>query len=222
MNTGNKKILSKNKLLTTICYRIDNKTTYALEGSIFTAGAGVQWLRDKLKLIDRAYDTEKIARSNIDNNNVYIVPAFTGLGAPYWNANARGTISGITRNTDWKNIVRAVIESVAYQSYDLFRAMNNDGLKPKIVKIDGGMVSNNWFAQFLSDILDIKVLRPTISETTALGAALIAGYQIGLYNSLHSISKKWRINRKFTPKMKKKQRIDLLKGWQQAIKRTLV
>ena len=222
MNTGSKKINSKNKLLTTICYRIDNKTTYALEGSIFTAGAGVQWLRDKVKLIDSAHDTEKIARSNIDNNNVYIVPAFTGLGAPYWSANARGTISGITRNTDWKNIVRAVIESVAYQSYDLFRAMNNDGLKPKIVKIDGGMVSNNWFAQFLSDILGVKVIRPAISETTALGAALMAGYQIGLYNSFHSISKKWKMDRKFTPKIKKKQRIELLKGWQQAIKRTLV
>ena len=222
MNTGNKKILSKNKLLTTICYRIKNKNTYALEGSIFIAGAGVQWLRDKIKLINNAYETEKIIKSKTSNGGIYIVPAFTGLGAPYWNANARGTISGITRNTDWKNIVRAVIESVAYQSYDLFRAMNNDGLRPKIVKIDGGMVSNNWFAQFLSDILGIKVIRPTISETTALGAALIAGYQIGLYSSLHSISKKWRIDRKFSPKMKKKQRIDLLKGWQQAIKRTLV
>ena len=222
MNTGNKKILSKNKLLTTICYRIKNKNTYALEGSIFNAGAGVQWLRDKIRLINNAHETEKIVKSKISNGGIYIVPAFTGLGAPYWDANARGTISGITRNTDWKNIVRAVIESVAYQSYDLFRAMNNDGLKPKIVKIDGGMVSNNWFAQFLSDILDIKVIRPSISETTALGVALIAGYQIGLYNSLHSISKKWRINRKFTPKMTKKQRIDLLKGWQQAIKRTLV
>ena len=222
MNTGKKKILSKNKLLTTICYRIKNKNTYALEGSIFNAGAGVQWLRDKIRLINNAHETEKIVKSKISNGGIYIVPAFTGLGAPYWDANARGTISGITRNTDWKNIVRAVIESVAYQSYDLFRAMNNDGLKPKIVKIDGGMVSNNWFAQFLSDILDIKVIRPSISETTALGVALIAGYQIGLYNSLHSISKKWRINRKFTPKMMKKQRIDLLKGWQQAIKRTLV
>ena len=222
MNTGNKKILSKNKLLTTICYRIKNKNTYALEGSIFNAGAGVQWLRDKIRLINNAHETEKILKSKKSNGGIYIVPAFTGLGAPYWNANARGTISGITRNTDWKDIVRAVIESVAYQSYDLFRAMNKDGLKPKIVKIDGGMVSNNWFAQFLSDILDIKVIRPTISETTALGVALIAGYQIGIYNSLHSISKKWRINRKFTPKMRKKQRIDLLKGWQQAIKRTLV
>ena len=222
MNTGNKKILSRNKLLTTICYRIDNKNTYALEGSVFTAGASVQWLRDKIGLIKNAYDTEKIAKSNIDNNNVYIVPAFTGLGAPYWKADARGTISGLTRNTDWKNIVRAVIESVAYQSNDLFKAMNNDGLKPKIVKIDGGMASNNWFAQFLSDILGIKVIRPSVYETTALGAALIAGYQMGLFNSFHSISKKWKIDRKFVPKMRKKQRIELLKGWQQAIKRTLV
>ena len=222
MNTGNKKILSKNKLLTTICYRIKNKNTYALEGSIFIAGAGVQWLRDKIKLINNAYETEKIAKSKTSNRRIYIVPAFTGLGAPYWNANARGTISGITRDTDWKDIVRAVLESVAYQSYDLFKAMNNDGLKPKIIKIDGGMVSNNWFAQFLSDILDVKVIRPTISETTALGVALIAGYQIGLYNSFHSISKKWKIDRNFSPKMSKKQRIELLKGWQQAIKRTLV
>ena len=129
MNTGNKKILSKNKLLTTICYRVDNKTTYALEGSIFIAGAGVQWLRDKMKLIDSDQDIEKILGSSIDNGNVFIVPAFTGLGAPYWKANARGIVSGITRNTNWKNIVRAVIESVVYQSYDLFRAMKNDGFK---------------------------------------------------------------------------------------------
>ena len=222
MNTGSKKINSKNKLLTTICYRINNKTTYALEGSIFTAGAGVQWLRDKIKLINNAHDTEQIIKSKKNNNGIYIVPAFTGLGAPYWNSRARGTISGLTRNSDWKDIIRAMIESVAYQSYDLFRAMNNDGLKPKIVKIDGGMVSNNWFAQFLSDILAVKVIRPTISETTALGAALIAGYQIGLYSSIHSISKKWKIDRKFTPKIKKKRRIELLKGWKQAIKRTLI
>ena len=222
MNTGNKKILSKNKLLTTICYRVDNKTTYALEGSIFIAGAGVQWLRDKMKLIDSDQDIEKILGSSIDNGNVYIVPAFTGLGAPYWKANARGIVSGITRNTNWKNIVRAVIESVVYQSYDLFRAMKNDGLKPKTIKIDGGMAGNNWFAQFLSNILGIKVIRPMTYETTALGVAFMAGYQIGIYNSLSSISKKWKIDRKFTTKMNKTKRTNLLKGWQQAIKRTLV
>ena len=150
------------------------------------------------------------------------MPAFTGLGAPYWNSRARGTISGLTRNSDWKDIIRAMIESVAYQSYDLFRAMNNDGLKPKIVKIDGGMVSNNWFVQFLSDILGIKVIRSTIQETTALGAAFMAGYQIGVYNSLNSISKNWKIDRRFSPKINKTSRSNLLKGWQQAIKRTLV
>ena len=222
MNTGNKKIISKNKLLTTICYRINNKTTYALEGSIFTAGAGVQWLRDKIKLINNAYDTEKIVKSKKNNNGIYLVPAFTGLGAPYWRPNVRGLISGLTRNTDWKDIVRAVIESVAYQSFDLFQSMKKDGLKPKIVKVDGGMVSNNWFSQFLSDILGIKVIRPRIHETTALGAAFIAAYQIGIFNSLKSISKNWKIDRKFSPKINKTSRTNLLKGWKHAIKRTLI
>ena len=222
LNTGSKKINSKNRLLTTICYRINNKTTYALEGSIFTAGAGVQWLRDKLKLINNAYDTEKITKSKKNNSGIYLVPAFTGLGAPYWNANARGLISGLTRNSDWKDIVRAVIESVAYQSFDLFRAMSDDGLKPRVVKVDGGMVTNNWFSQFLSDILGIKVIRPKIQETTALGAAFIAGYQSGVYTSLQAISKKWKIDRRFTPKINKSDRSNLLKGWKQAIKRTLV
>ena len=137
INTGNKKILSKNKLLTTICYRLKNKNTYALEGSIFIAGAGVQWLRDKIKLIDNAQQTEKISKSIIDNDGVYVVPAFTGLGAPYWQAEAKGLITGLTRNTDWKNLVRAVIESVAYQSYDLFDAMKKDGSRANIIKVDG-------------------------------------------------------------------------------------
>ena len=222
MNTGLKKINSKNKLLTTICYRINNKTTYALEGSIFTAGAGVQWLRDKLRLINNTSDTEKIAKSKKNNNGIYVVPAFTGLGAPYWDASARGLISGLTRNSDWKDIVRAVLESVAYQSFDLFRSMNKDGLKPRIVKVDGGMVSNNWFSQFLADILGIEVIRSKIQETTALGAAFIAGYQIEVYKSLHSISKKGKIDKRFSPKINKSNRSNLLKGWQQAIKRTLV
>ena len=222
MNTGTKKIFSKNKLLTTICYRINNKNTYALEGSIFVAGAGVQWIRDKIKLINNAYETEKIAKSKKNNNGVYLVPAFTGLGAPYWRPNSRGVLSGLTRNTDWQDIVRAVIESVAYQSFDLFKAMNNDGLKPRVVKVDGGMVSNNWFSQFLSDILDIKVIRPKINETTALGAAFMAGLYIGEFNSLKSISKRWKIDKTFNPNINKSSRIKLLKGWKQAIKRTLI
>ena len=154
MNTGSKKIYSKNKLLTTICYRLNGKNTYALEGSIFIAGAGVQWIRDKLKLINYAYETDKIAKSK-KNIGIYIVPAFSGMGAPYWRPEARGTITGLTRNTDWKDLVRAVLESVAYQSNDLFISMRSDGLKPKVVKVDGGMVVNNWFSQFLSDIINV-------------------------------------------------------------------
>ena len=221
MNTGSKKIFSKNKLLTTICYRINNKTIYALEGSIFIAGAGVQWLRDKLKLINNAYETEKIAKSKKNNNGVYLVPAFTGLGAPYWSPNSRGVLSGLTRNSDWKDIVRATIESVAYQTFDLFKAMNRDGLKPKVIKVDGGMVSNNWFAQFLSNILGIKVIRSKTNETTALGAAFMAGYQIGVYNSLDDIKSNWKKNRDFTPKFSKSYRNKLLQGWKQAIRKTL-
>ena len=221
MNTGSRKILSKNKLLTTICYRLKNKNTYALEGSIFIAGAGVQWLRDKIKLINNAKETEKIANSQKNNGGIYIVPAFTGLGAPYWSPDSRGIITGLTRNTDWKNLVRAVIESVAYQSYDLFESMRKDGSKPKIIKVDGGMVANNWFAQFLSDILDTNVLRPKIQETTALGVAFFAAYQVGEFKSLDEITRKWKKDAMFEPKIGKKLRVNLLKGWQQAIKKTL-
>jgi glycerol kinase len=222
LNTGNKIIFSKNRLLTTIAYRIKGKTTYAMEGSIFIAGAGVQWLRDKMKFFKKASQTEKIIKSLKDNNNLYLVPAFTGLGAPYWDANARGLLTGITRDTSSKEIVRSTIESVAYQTYDLFEAMKHDGLRPKIIKVDGGMVMNNWFSQFLSDIVNIKVLRPKVQETTALGAAFMAGLHIGVYKSLKDISKNWDVDRKFIPKMKTNSRKRLLSGWSKAIKRTLV
>ena len=221
MNTGSKKINSKNKLLTTICYRLNNKTTYALEGSIFIAGAGVQWLRDKIKLINNAHETEKIAKSTKTNNEVYVVPAFSGIGAPYWRPDARGLITGLTRDSDWKTLVRATVESVAYQSNDLFYSMNKDGLKPRIVKIDGGMVANNWFSQFLANIINLKVVRPKILETTALGAAMLAGYQIGEFKSLNHIKNTWRKDKEFIPKIDKKLRNHLLQGWQQAIKKTL-
>ena len=222
MNTGTKKIYSKNRLLTTVCYRLNDKSTYALEGSIFIAGAGVQWARDKMKLIKKAKDTEKVIKSLKSNNGVYLVPAFVGLGAPYWDSKARGVLSGLTRNTGPKEIIRAIIESTAYQSYDLFEAMKKDGLKPKIIKVDGGMVKNNWFSQFLSDILNIKIYRSKIDETTALGAAFMAGLQIGVFKSLSDISKRWRLNRKFIPKIKNSERLNLLKGWSQAMRRTLV
>ncbi len=222
MNTGSKKIYSKNKLLTTICYRLNGKNTYALEGSIFIAGAGVQWLRDKLKLINNAYETEKIAKLTNNNEGVYIVPAFSGMGAPYWRPNARGLITGLTRNSDWKNLVRAVVESVAYQSYDLFNSMRKDGLKPRLVKVDGGMVANNWFSQFLSDIINLNVTRPKILETTALGVAMFAGYQVGQYKSLNEIKLKWKKDRVFSPKLNKSTRTKLLNGWKSAVDKTLL
>ena len=222
LNTGNKKIYSKNRLLTTIAYRINGKTTYAMEGSIFIAGAGVQWLRDRMKFFKKAPETEKIIKKLKDNNGLYLVPAFTGLGAPHWNANSRGVLSGITRDTKPEEIIRATIEAVAYQTYDLFEAMKHDGLRPRIVKVDGGMVMNNWFSQFLSDVVNVKVLRPRVQETTAAGAAFMAGLKIGVYKSLKDISKNWQIDRKFSPKMHSKKRNVLIKGWSTAIKRTLI
>jgi len=222
MNTGNKKIYSKNKLLTTICYRLNGKLTYGLEGSIYIAGAGVQWLRDKIKLIKNASETEKIVKSLKDNSGVYLVPAFTGLAAPYWDAEARGVLCGLTRNTGSKEIVRAVIESTAYQSYDLLTAMKNDGLKPKIIRVDGGMVKNNWFSQFLSDVINIEVDRSRVSETTALGAAFMAGLKIGVFKSLNDISKKWKVDKRFHPKITNVERTKMLNGWSQAIRKTLI
>ena len=222
MNTGNKKIYSKNRLLTTICYRLKEKNTYALEGSIFVAGAGVQWLRDKMKLIHKAQETEEIAKSLKSNRGVYLVPAFVGLGAPYWDSKARGILSGLTRNTGPKEIIRAVIESVAYQSNDLLKAMRNDGAKAKIIKVDGGMAKNNWLLQFLADVIRIRVDRPQFQETTALGAAFLAGLKIGVFKSLSDISKKWKLDKKFIPKMKNLERLNLLNEWSQAIKKTLI
>ena len=222
MNTGNEKIYSKNKLLTTICYRINNKSTFALEGSIFIAGSGVQWLRDKMKLIKKASETEKIIKTLKNNRGVYLVPAFVGLGAPYWDSEARGVLSGLTRDIGPKEIIRAIVESTAYQTYDLLKAMKEDGLKPKIVKVDGGMVKNNWFVQFLSDIINIRVDRAKVEDSTALGAAYMAGLYLGEYQSLSDISKKWKANRKFKPRMKKNLRTKLLNGWNNAVRKTLI
>ena len=175
-----------------------------------------------MKFFKKASETEKIIKSLKSNNGIYLVPAFTGLGAPYWNANARGVLSGITRDTNTKEIVRATVESVAYQTYDLFEAMKHDGLRPRIVKVDGGMVMNNWFSQFLADMVNVKVLRPEVQETTAAGAAFMAGLKIGVYKSLKDISKNWRLNKKFTPKIKKNIRENLLKGWSKAVQRALI
>jgi len=174
-----------------------------------------------MKLIKKASETETVVKSLKSNSGVYLVPAFVGLGAPYWDSKARGVLSGLTRKTGPKEIIRAIIESTAYQSHDLFEAMKKDGLKPKIIKVDGGMVKNNWFTQFLSDIVNVKVYRPKVNETTALGAAFMAGLKIGIYKSLKDISRKWKIDRSFTPKMKSKNRLELLQGWSKAIKKTL-
>ena len=222
MNTGSKKIFSKNKLLTTICYRLNGKNTFALEGSIFIAGAGIQWIRDKMKLIKKVSDIEKIVQSIKSNSGVYLVPAFVGLGAPYWSSKARGILTGITRDTGPKEIIRATLESSAYQSYDLFNAMKHDGLYPKYIKIDGGMVKNNWFCQFLSNIVNIKTYRAQVDEATALGAAFMAGLKIGLYKSLKDIEKKWKVDRIFKPKFSSLYRKKLLEGWSKSISKTLI
>ncbi|KLN62498.1 glycerol kinase [Kiloniella spongiae] len=220
LNTGEKPLASKNRLLTTIGYRINGKTSYALEGAIFMSGAAVQWLRDGLKIIKSASETEAMAKSLPDNKGVYLVPAFTGLGAPYWDPHARGSIYGLTRDSGPEEIVRATLEAVCYQTRDLFEAMADDGIVPKALKVDGGMVANNWVMQFLSDTLDLEVDRPAVTETTALGAAYLAGLQHGIYKSLDDIKENWKLDRSFTPEMDDATRKQNLAGWDLAIKKT--
>jgi len=222
INTGSKLVTSRNKLLSTICYKINDKTVYAIEGSIFVAGASIQWLRDRLKIIVHAKQSENISKNLKINSDVYFVPAFTGLGAPHWIPEARGIISGLTRDTGQNEIVRAALQSVVYQSTDLLNAMKDDGLTPSLIKVDGGMTQNNWFNQFLADVSSLKVLKPKTQETTALGAALIAALGAGIFKSLSQIAKKNRISRQFTPKMNKKIRLKLLNGWSQAIRKTII
>jgi glycerol kinase len=217
LNTGEQALVSNNKLLTTVGYRLDGKTTYALEGSIFVAGAAVQWLRDGIGIIDTAHQTEAMAESLDSNNGVYLVPAFTGLGAPHWDPDARGAIFGITRDTGPAELVRATLESVCYQTFDLLEAKRRDGLKPTRLRIDGGMVQNNWLCQFLADTLGIVVERPAVTETTALGAAYLAGLQIGLFASLDDIAQHWQAEREFDPAMESSHRNLLLADWHEAI-----
>jgi glycerol kinase len=217
LNTGEQALVSNNKLLTTVAYRLNGKTSYALEGSIFIAGAAVQWLRDGIGIIDTAQETEALAASLDSNNGVYLVPAFTGLGAPHWDPDARGAIFGITRDTGVAELVRATLESVCYQTFDLLEAKRRDGLKPTRLRVDGGMVQNNWLCQFLADTLDIVVERPVVTETTALGAAYLAGLQIGLFDSLTEISTKWQAEREFHAEMEPSQRNLLLADWHEAV-----
>ncbi|NCF35044.1 MAG: glycerol kinase GlpK [Gammaproteobacteria bacterium] len=217
LNTGEQALASGNRLLTTVGYRLNGKTTYALEGSIFVAGAAVQWLRDGIGIIDSAHETEALAASLDSNMGVYLVPAFTGLGAPHWDPDARGAIFGITRDTGVAELVRATLESVCYQTFDLLEAKRRDGLAPTRLRVDGGMVQNNWLCQFLADMLDIIVERPVETETTALGAAYLAGLQVGLFTSLEDISTRWRAEREFDPAMDSSQRNLLLADWHEAV-----
>jgi len=199
-NTGDKPITSKNNLLTTIGWKVDNKITYALEGSIFIAGAVVQWLRDELKIIHSASEIEELANNVNDNGGVYLIPAFAGLGAPHWDQYARGTIFGLTRGTNRAHIARAALESIAFQTYDVLKAMESDsGIKVKELRVDGGATANNLLMQFQSDVLGIPIVRPKISETTALGVAYLAGLAIGYWNGFEDIINQWKIDKKFEP-----------------------
>lgn len=220
-HTGDKALASENKLLTTIAYRLDGKTAYALEGSIFIAGAAIQWLRDELGIIKDASETTALAESIDSNEGVYLVPAFTGLGAPHWAPDARGAIYGLTRGAGRAHLVRAALEAVTYQTADLMTAMAKDGVAPKCLRVDGGMVANDWAMQFLADILDLPIERPRVLETTALGAAYLAGLQAGIFESTEEIAERWRLDARFQPAMAAEERSKNLGGWTDALRRTL-
>jgi glycerol kinase len=222
MNTGEKAISSKNNLLTTIAWQLDEKTVYALEGSVFIAGAVVQWLRDELKIIRSSGEVEALAAQAADTDGVYIVPAFAGLGAPHWNPYARGAIFGLTRGSSNAHIARAALDSIAYQTYDVLKAMEADsGIHIKELRVDGGATVNNQLMQFQSDILNTKVVRPTITETTALGAAYLAGLAVGYWKNVEDIQEQWQIDKEFSPVMEEQKRKDLLSGWQRAVKASI-
>jgi glycerol kinase len=222
MNTGEKAIASKNNLLTTIAWQVDDKTEYALEGSVFIAGAVVQWLRDELKIIRTSAEVEKLAGQVQDTDGVYIVPAFAGLGAPHWNQYARGTVFGLTRGSSNAHIARAALDSIAYQTYDVLKAMEADsGIHIKELRVDGGATVNNQLMQFQSDILNCKVVRPKITETTALGAAYLAGLAVGYWNNVEEIQQQWQVDKSFAPEMNDGKRIELVKGWQRAVKASI-
>jgi len=218
MNIGNKPIESKSKLLTTVAWRIGGDTQYALEGSIFIAGAVVQWLRDGLGIIKNSGDVEKLAAKVKDSEGVYFVPAFAGLGAPHWNQHARGTLVGITRGSTSAHIARAALDSIAYQTLEVLLAMQNDsGIDIRELRVDGGATVNNQLMQFQSDLLQAKVVRPKISETTALGAAYLAGLAINYWSNISEIRKQWKIDRTFSPQIEESETLSLIKGWNRAV-----
>jgi glycerol kinase len=219
LNTGTAPLASHHRLLTTLAYRLEGKPTYALEGSIFVAGAAVQWLRDGLKLIARADETEALAAAADPARRVYVVPAFTGLGAPYWDAEARGAIFGLTRDVGRAELIRATLEAACYQTRDLIEAMRADGAAPASLRVDGGMVANNWFAQCLADTLGLPVERPRFAETTVLGAAALAGLGAGFYPSLEALARNWQRDALFEPRFDEASREAGYAGWRDAVAR---
>ena len=218
-NTGQEALVSHNQLLTTVAMRLNGAVTYGLEGSVFVAGSAIQWLRDAMKIIESAQETEAIAERTGVIDDVVVVPAFAGLGAPYWDPDARGAILGLSRGSGGDQVVTATLQSVAYQTYDLISAMSDDGMSPGVIRVDGGMVANNWFLQFLADILDTPVERPVNVESTVLGAAYLAAFAAGILKSSEQISKNWRCDARFEPGMSADRRGQLLNGWQAAVSR---
>ncbi len=222
MHTGDTPQRSDNRLLTTLAYRLNGKPQYALEGSIFIAGAAVQWLRDKLGMIQEAAETEALAASLNGNHGVYLVPAFTGLGAPHWEPDARAVICGLTRNSGRAEIARAALEAVCYQTHDLLSAMEKDaGQASHTLRVDGGMIANNWLLQALADITDTRVERPEIIETTALGAAQLAALQLGLFTHLDDVAANWTLEKSADPTIEKQERDNMLQGWRAAVRKSL-
>ena len=222
MHTGDAPVASKNGLLTTIAWGLDGKVTYALEGSVFVAGAAIQWLRDELKLIGSAPETEELAMSVPDTCGVYLVPAFVGLGAPYWDPYARGILTGLTRGANRNHIARAALESMAYQTYDVLHAMEEDaGIPLAELRVDGGAAANNFLLQFQADITGVPVLRPKTLETTALGAAYLAGLAVGYWKDLSEIRRNWGVSHAYSPKASKEEAAEKLEGWQKAVRQTL-
>ena len=222
MNTGTKAIASKNNLLTTIAWQIDGKTEYALEGSVFIAGAVVQWLRDGLKIIRNSSEVEALAATVSDSEGVYIVPAFAGLGTPHWNQHARGSVFGLTRGSSNAHLAKAALDSIAYQTYDVLKAMEADsGISIAELRVDGGATINNALMQFQSDILNTKVIRPKVTETTALGAAYLAGLAVGFWKNVDEIQKQWQVDKVFSSTMSDEKRKELVNGWQRAVKASI-
>jgi glycerol kinase len=222
MNTGEKAVRSKNGLLTTIAWGLNGKVEYALEGSIFVAGSVIQWLRDGLRMLGKASDSQSYAERAKDNDGVYFVPAFVGLGAPYWRSDVRGAVFGLSRGTTKEQFIRAALESMAYQTRDVLEAMQIDsGIELKELRADGGAIANDFMAQFQADILGVRLLRPKVQETTAQGAAYLAGLAVGFWKDQTDITKRWAVDHEFKPSMTKETRDDLYEGWKQAVNATM-